>query len=114
MQNINFPFTQAQIQKGKNWRAVITRFMIDLGNRNLQTIPLKNYKKDYADDLIDYGNSMEMLTAIFCNVLRMDAAYNVTNEEWARHRTSQYIRSFNDASYKVKPPFKEWEMMLWV
>ena len=113
-QNMEFPFSQTEVQESKNWRAVITRFMTDLGNRKLKTIPLKGYRKDYADDVIDYGGSMEMLTAIFCNVLRMDVNHEVINEEWARYRTSQYIRLQVDYSYKVQPRFKYWEQWLWM
>ncbi|MFT3793099.1 hypothetical protein [Flavobacterium sp.] len=108
------PFSIKEIRESKNWRAVITRFMLDLGNRKLDTIPLKDYQSDYADEVIDYGNSMEMLTAIFCNVLRMDNENNVINEDWARHRASQYIRSFKDESYAAKPRFKTWETWLWL
>ncbi|MGC4041827.1 MAG: hypothetical protein QM710_13860 [Flavobacterium sp.] len=114
VKNITFPFTKTQIENGMNWRNVITRFMTDLGNRGLQTIPLKSLENDYTEGLIDYGNSMEMLTAVFCNTLRMDKDYKVINEEWARYRASQYIRLFNDTSYKEKPAFKAWETMLWV
>ena len=113
-QDLVLLFTEQHIREDKNWRAAIIRFMRDLGNRKLKTIPLKGYRKDYRDDVIDYGGSMEMLTAIFCNVLRMDSDQNVINEEWARYRASQYIRSWKDNSYKVVPRWKEWEMWLWM
>ncbi len=111
---LKLPLSVNQLKNGTDWRYAIVRFMLDLGNRNLTTAPLVNIKHDYCDDVIDYGNSMEMITAIFCNTLRMDNQFNVINEEWVRYRTSQYIRMLNDDTYKVFPPFKEWEMMLWL
>jgi hypothetical protein len=86
--------------------------MNDLTYRRLNTLLLKDFKEDYADGLIDYGSGLEMTTAIFCNVLRMNAQYNIINEAWCRHRTSQYVRAFSDDDYKVDPPFRLWETML--
>ncbi|MFK7906442.1 MAG: hypothetical protein AB8B69_15030 [Chitinophagales bacterium] len=110
-----------QSENRKNWRDVVVRFFKDLGNRNLQTTPLINYKSvdkeekdDYALWIISEGDYLEKTTAIFCNILRMDKEFNVINEEWARHRISQYIRKVNDDSYKVIPRFKEWERTLWM
>lgn len=116
--NSSFPIVLEQLQSPNknNWRDVIVRFFKALGMRNLQTAPLLDYQGDYADVIITEGNYLEMTTAIFCNVLRMDQSFNVINEEWARHRTSQYIRYINDESdsYKVTPPFKQWEQELWM
>ena len=112
-----------QSENPKNWRDVIVRFFMDLGNRSLDTQPLKNYKStdeededDYAYWIISAGGFLEGTTAVFCNILRMDNEFNVINEEWARHRASQYIRMINDDSgrYKVIPPLKQWETTLWI
>lgn len=109
-----FPFTKEQLQTDKNWRSVIARFFMDFGLRNLDTLPLQDFKEDYAEDFLDYmGSPLEFLTAIVCNIIRFDKNYNVINEEWVRYRASQYIRSYNDVTYKVIPAFKIWETSLW-
>lgn len=113
-EKLNFPISLNVVKQDQNWRSAIVRFMLDLGCRVLDTEPLRGWKEGYTEDVLDYGNSMEMLTAIYCNVLRMDKNYNIINESWARHRTSQYIRLFIDESYESKPPLKEWETMLWI
>lgn len=116
-------FDQFQSENSNNWRDAIVRFFTDLGNRNLNTEPLKNYKSsdpeeenDYAYWIISEGGYLEKTAAIFCNVMRMDKKFNLINEDWARHRASQYIRLINDGSdsYKVEPKFKEWETELWM
>lgn len=111
----SFPFTKQELTDPKDWRAVLARFMLDFGNRKLDTVPLKDFDgEDYAYDIIDYGSGLELLTAIFCNILRMDKAFNVINEEWCRHRASQYIRAHHDDAYRIEPPLKEWETTLWL
>ena len=109
-----FPFTKNELQESKNWRNAIARFFMDFGLRKLDTIPLKNFEKDYADYFLDYaGSPLELLTALVCNIIRLDKNYDVINEEWIRYRASQMIRSYNDDSYTVIPRFKAWETSLW-
>lgn len=107
--NTKFPlsFERLQSPNKNNWRDVIVRFFKDLGLRNLQTEPLSNLSEDYAECLLYEGGTMERLTAIFCNVLRMDEEFNVMNEEWTRYRASQYIRLMNDDTdqYEAFPLF---------
>lgn len=111
---VELPLKRGEVKNGTDWRHAIVRFMLDLGNRNLNTVPLADYKEDYCLDVIDCGNCMEMITAIFCNTLRMDKKFNIINENWVRHRVSQYIRRLHDDTYIASPAFKEWEMMLWL
>lgn len=112
--SVELPLNKDEVKYGLDWRHAIVRFMLDLGNRNLNTIPLVDHKEDYCLGVINNGNSMEMITAIFCNTLRMGKNYNIINENWVRHRTSQYLRLLNDDAYVESPTFKKWEMMLWV
>lgn len=109
------PFTATELQPTfqGNWRDVIVRFTRDFGLRKLLTEPLQDLEEDYAEGIIDYGSGLEMLLALFCNVLRMDHGYYVINEAWARHRASQYIRAYCDEQYTIKPALKSWETTLW-
>jgi hypothetical protein len=108
------PLSSDEIKMGADWRHALVRFMLDLGNRKLDTAPLIDFEEDYADDVIDYGNHLEMTTAIFCNTLRMDKNFNIINENWARHRASQYLRLIKDDTYTEVPRLKNWETWLWM
>lgn len=113
-----FPLNFEEIQSSnqKNWRDVIVRFFKAFGTKKLDMEVLNNISDEDYDCFITDGNDLEKVTVIFCNVLRMDKNFHVVNEEWARYRASQYIRLILDESdtYKVSPPFKEWETMLWL
>ncbi len=112
----SFPLKELHSENSMNWRDVMVRFFRDLGNRQLNTEPLKDYEEDYAYWIISEGGYLERLSAIIANVIRVDKDYNVINEEWVRYRGSQFIRLINDETdtYSVKPPFKDWETMLWM
>jgi len=109
------PFTVEELNLGSmgDWREILVSFMRDFGKRNLQTAPLKGFVGDYAEDIINYGSGLEMLTAIIGNSIRLDSDYQVINEAWVRYRASQYIRAYQDLTYQVQPHFKEWETTLW-
>lgn len=111
-----FIFTEEQLADPDDWRSVVVRFMHDVGNHRADTEPLKDMHFDLGWGLIDEGGAMERMTAIFTNVLQMDQDFRVINEEWCRHRASQYIRLLYDSNdeYEVDPPFEEWETMLWM
>lgn len=109
-----FIFTEEQLADPDDWRSVVVRFMRDVGNHRVNTEPLQGLNLDLGWGLIDEGNAMERMTAIFTNVLRMDQNFRVINEDWCRYRASQYIRRHYDVEYEVIPEFKEWEMMLWM
>ncbi|GAA4276371.1 DUF7677 family protein [Aquimarina mytili] len=113
-EDLLLPFNKFRSRNKENWRNVIVRFFNDFGLRDLKEKPLMEFNDDYADGVINEGSPLEQLTAIFCNVLRFDEKYDVINEEWTRYRASQYIRYYNDDSYQITPPLKEWETILWL
>lgn len=71
-------------------------------------------------DGIDYGcifeepSALEQTYAIFANVLELDAEGTVLNAKHAEQRAAQYIRSYVESSYRVEPPFEDWEVALHV
>ncbi|MDJ0364333.1 hypothetical protein QMK33_04160 [Hymenobacter sp. H14-R3] len=74
-----------------------------------------HYYLEDIDYLSLYGENpseVEMAYAIFANVLEFDAQGEVTNEDHATLRATQYIRHFLDRSYQVEPPFAGWETAL--
>jgi hypothetical protein len=69
-----------------------------------------------GDNYLDlYGkepSAIERCFAIYANVIEMDENGVVQNAKYAEKRATQYIRTYCDATYKVHPPFEEWELEL--
>jgi len=62
-----------------------------------------------------YGNepsAIEQTYAIFANVLDVDEKGKVTNRTYAEKRATDYLRSYCDRSFRVEPPFEDWEVAL--
>jgi hypothetical protein len=66
------------------------------------------YLKLYGEE----PSAIEQTYAIFANVLEFDAEGKVTNRKHAEKRATDYLRSYFDRSYRVEPPFEEWELAL--
>lgn len=63
-----------------------------------------------------YGNepsAIEMVYAIFANVIELDEKENVLNFTYAQKRATDYLRAYCDPSFKVSPPFEDWEIALY-
>lgn len=103
------PFGWQQVQ---DWRGVVYRFFHDLGNRTLKTAALMGVDNDYGDYLNE-ASAFELVCATLCNLIRMDDAWQVTNENHVRERVSQLIRSHIDNSYRPQPEFETWETALY-
>lgn len=67
---------------------------------------------DYRRDLVEYGSELEMVFAVFLNVLEVDEHGKPTNEEHAQHRAAQWIQSYVDPTYEPDPPLEPWECEL--
>jgi hypothetical protein len=68
-----------------------------------------------VDYLSLYGtepSTIEQAYAIFANVLEMDEKGQVLNAAYAQKRATDYIRAYCDPSYKVDPPYEDWELEL--
>src|SRR5262245_10830564 len=58
-------------------------------------------------------SSMEMLYAIFVNVLEVDDDGNLLNERHAERRVAQWLKSYIDRDFKLAPPLEPWEGTLY-
>ncbi|GAB2569521.1 hypothetical protein Aab01nite_07390 [Paractinoplanes abujensis] len=67
---------------------------------------------DYRPAVMNYGSGLEMVLAVFANVLDVNEAGQVTNYGDAEYRAAQWIRRFCDDQYLVDPPFAAWETEL--
>jgi hypothetical protein len=69
-------------------------------------------REDYLI-IFDEPGAFEQAFAIFANVVEMDENGNLLNSKYAEKRAAQYLRSYLDPSYKVDPPFEDWEVNLY-
>lgn len=63
-----------------------------------------------------YGNepsAIEQVFAIFANVIEMDEFGNVLNAKYAEKRATDYLHSYFDPSFKIEPPYEDWETKLY-
>ena len=66
---------------------------------------------DYSEALCE-PSIMEMVFAIWANVIEMDESGVPTNGHEAQRRAAQYLRSVIDPAYEVVPPFEIGEQEL--
>ncbi|MDT0595759.1 DUF7677 family protein [Glaciecola petra] len=68
-----------------------------------------NYLELYGSE----PSAIEMVFAIFVNVLELDEDGNVTNFKYAQKRATDYLRSYCDRDFEVNPPYEDWEITLY-
>lgn len=74
-----------------------------------------HYMLEGVDYLSLYGNEPSAIAqayAIFANVLELDERGQVLNATYAQKRATDYLRSYCDPSFKVDPPYQDWELEL--
>lgn len=74
-----------------------------------------HYMLKGIDYLCLYGEEpsvIEMAYAIFINVLQVDSEGSVLNFSYAQKRATDYIRSYCEPTFTVKPPYEDWEIEL--
>lgn len=91
----------------------ISLFALTLGRGDLESSILGQI--NYLPHLFMGGSLLEMLFAIFGNVLRIDDQQHVTNQAYATRRAAQYLRHERDPLFDITPPFAAWEteLFLW-
>jgi hypothetical protein len=74
-----------------------------------------HYMLEGIDYLPLYGkepSAIEQVYAIFANVLELDESGQVLNAKHAQKRATDYLRAYCDRTFKVDPPFEDWELEL--
>lgn len=75
-----------------------------------------HYMLEGVEYLALYGSdpsAIEAAFAIFANVIELDGDGNVLNFTYAQKRATDYIKSYCDPSFKVSPPYEDWETELY-
>lgn len=91
-------------------RAALRFFAFFLGNGTLDVDLLDGI--GYRSDLLTHGSDLEMIFAIFANVLEVNDQGETLNAGDAQYRAAQWIRRRCDPEYQVEPPFEDWETEL--
>ena len=68
---------------------------------------------DYLDLYGEEPSAIEMVFAIFANVLELDENGQVLNYRYAQKRATDYLRSYCTPGFEVSPPYEEWEISLY-
>jgi hypothetical protein len=74
-----------------------------------------HYMLEGIDYLSLYGNepsAIEQVYAIFANVIELDEDGQVLNAMYAQKRATDYLRAYCDPTFKVDPPYEDWEVEL--
>lgn len=75
-----------------------------------------HYMLEDVDYLRLYGeepSAIEMIFAIFANVIELSETGKVLNFTEAQERATDYLQAYCDSSYEVSPPFEVWETTLY-
>ena len=73
------------------------------------------YTLEGIDYLSLYGeepSAIEMVFAIYANVIELDENGRVLNAKYAEKRATDYLRAYCDRNFVVDPPYEEWETEL--
>lgn len=66
---------------------------------------------EYLDLYGEEPSAIEMVFAIYANVLELDEEGKPTNERYAQRRACQYLHSYVNGT-AVNPPYEDWETEL--
>ena len=67
---------------------------------------------DYLPLYGEEPSAIELVFAIFANVIEMDDAGNVLNAAYAQKRATDSLRAYCDPTFTVDPPYEAWETAL--
>ena len=68
---------------------------------------------DYVDLFGKEPSAIELVFAIYANVIELDENGTVLNAKYAEKRATDYIRQYCDQNFKVEPKFEDWEIELY-
>ena len=68
---------------------------------------------DYLDLFGKEPSAIELVFAIYANVIELDENGTVLNAKHAEKRATDYIRQYCDQNFKVEPEYEDWEIELY-
>ena len=82
-------------------------YFMSSGSQN--TLEGVNYLPLYGSE----PSAIEMVYAIYVNVLELDDEGIVLNAKYAEKRATDWLRHYCDPDFVVDPPYDDWEMYLY-
>lgn len=67
---------------------------------------------DYLSLYGEEPSVIEMVFAIYANLIELDDNGKVLNAKYAEKRATDYIRQYFDPNFKVEPEYEDWETNL--
>jgi len=102
-------FYQAQHMKlSSDFSGTLRTFAYFMSSGTQYTLEGVDYLSLYGQD----PSAIEMVYAIFANVLELDENGRVLNAHYAQKRATDYLRAYCDPSFTVDPPYADWETEL--
>lgn len=67
---------------------------------------------DYLSLYGEEPSAIEQVFAIYANVIELDEQGQVLNAKYAEKRATDYLKRYCDSSFKIEPPYEDWELEL--
>jgi len=107
-----YPYRLARatiVKLSQSFSGALRTFSFWIANRTVGLPLLEGL--DYSC-IFEEPSALEITYAIYANVIELDADGRVVNAVQAEQRAAQWIRCYVDPTFKVEPPFEDWETML--
>ena len=91
-----------------SFSGALRTFAYFMASGNQYTLKGIDYLTLYGDE----PSAIEKVFAIYVNVIELDENGQVLNAKYAEKRATDYIRQYCDSSFKVEPPYEDWEVEL--
>jgi len=91
-----------------SFSGALRTFAYFMASGDQYTLKGVNYLPLYGSE----PSAIEQVFAIYANVIEVDNSGKVLNAKYAEKRATDYLRAYCDPSFKVDPPFEDWEVAL--
>lgn len=94
----------------ESFSGALRTFVYFMASGSQNTLKGVDYLSLYGEE----PSAIEQVFAIYCNVIELDEDGTVLNAKYAEKRATDYLRAYCDSSFKVYPPYEDWETALHV
>lgn len=93
---------------GDSFSGALRTFAYFMASGTQNTLEGVDYISLYGEE----PSAIEQVFAIYANVIELDENGKVINAKYAEKRATDYLRSYCEPSFKVEPPYQDWELTL--
>ncbi len=91
-----------------SFSGALRTFAYFMASGNQNTLKGIDYLSLYGEE----PSAIEQVFAIYVNVIELDENGQVLNAKYAEKRATDYLRQYCDSTFKVEPPYEDWEIEL--